>query len=114
MEEAPDPAELMREKLQKDLETLASIPEEGVCGAAFEYPDVSFALSDDGKSATLQSPDGWQVKCISYRLKGPSSLHDQVVSTRALDGTRTVEWDEWTATLNYHPDQGIRFIIQHD
>lgn len=85
-----------------------------ICDAAFEYPDVFFAVSADGKSATLNSPDGWQVKCITYTLKAPSSIYDQVLATRAIDGTRSASWGNWTANWTYHPDAGVTFIIQHN
>jgi hypothetical protein len=84
------------------------------CNNALDYPGVFFAVSADGKSATLISPDGWQVKCITYQLKGPSSIYDQVLSTRAIDGTRSASWGNWTATWTYSPGAGVNFIVQHN
>jgi hypothetical protein len=113
-EESKNAEAAQSQRLTRDKQVLASIPEKDVCGEALAYPKVSFVVSSDGKSATLRSPDGWQVKCITYRLGGPSSLYDQVLGTRALDGTRTARWDSWTASWTYHPDQGVNFIVQHD
>ena len=107
-------AERERLSIENELRILVDAAEMNICGAAFDYPNVSYTVGPDGKSATLRSPDGWQVKCITYNLDGPSSVYEQVLITRAIDGTRTASWGNWTANWTYHPDQGINFIIQHD
>lgn len=101
-------------KTDSEVGLLSKLQSKSVCGAAFNYPNVTFALSSDGKSATLQSPDGWQVKCIGYQLGAPSSMYDRVLATRPIDGMQTQTWGNWTATWTYHPDQGVTFILQHN
>lgn len=109
----PDSTSNKEDLLDDEVVILAKIPEADVCGAALDYAGVSYTVSADGRSAVLNSPDGWQVKCITYWLEGPSSIYERVLTTRAIDGTQTATWGNWSASWNYHPDTGVNFIVQH-
>lgn len=109
----PDSTANTEDLSDDEIAILAKIPEADVCGAALDYAGVSYTVSADGRSAVLSSPDGWQVKCITYWLEGPSSIYERVLTTRAIDGTQTAIWGNWTASWNYHPDTGVNFIVQH-
>lgn len=109
----PDSTANTEDSSDDEIAILAKIPDADVCGAALDYAGVSYTVSTDGRSAVLSSPDGWQVKCITYWLEGPSSIYERVLTTRAIDGTQTATWGNWTASWNYHPDSGVNFIVQH-
>lgn len=53
-----------------------------------------------------------KVACVLAELKAPESLRSRMGSTRALDGTVDGKWDGFSATWNYHPDDGMRVIVE--
>lgn len=74
---------------------------------------------DDGASLDMRTAgekaDGApyeKVACILTELKAPESLRSRMGSTRALDGTVDGNWDGFSATWNYHPDDGMRVIVE--
>jgi hypothetical protein len=51
------------------------------------------------------------VYCVLETLGAPDSVIPRIDRTRALDGTQDAEWDEFTASWTYHPDDGRNLII---
>lgn len=86
------------------------------CSAAdIEGVDVM----DKGKSLKLQTAgeessgtDVVTVVCVLNELDAPESLFTKLDSTRALDGTQSVDWSGFTASWTYHPDNGLNVIVE--
>lgn len=66
--------------------------------------DTGYSSCEDDAIAAIQA--------INLYLSLPSSLLDKMSSTRALDGTQTQNCGTYTATWNYHPDNGLKVIYE--
>jgi hypothetical protein len=44
-------------------------------------------------------------------LDMPQSISARMSGTRALDGTQTGEWGDFSATWTYHPDDGLDIVV---
>lgn len=78
-------------------------------------------VQDNGKSLTIQTlaneddPLGLSVialECALVSLQAPDWVADSVMSTRALDGRRDLDWDGYIAEFAYHPDDGLNMLIR--
>lgn len=77
-------------------------------------------VNDGGHSITLDTEgdedasgdDFLAVFCITVELDMPDSMLSRIDNTRALDGFQSGEWDNYTASWNYHPDNGLLLIIE--
>lgn len=49
--------------------------------------------------------------CVYEELDVPRHVSELIGTTRALDGRQTGEWDEFSASWGYHPDNGLSLII---
>lgn len=49
--------------------------------------------------------------CNEY-LGLPDSLMDRFLGTRALDGTQTQSYGDYTVSWTYHPDNGLRIVYE--
>lgn len=82
------------------------------------------SVSDEGKTIILHLPgedgaddifaltDEDRLLCVLDELGMPSAVRNHITQTRALDGQQTDEWDDFTARWTYHPDPGLRLVIQ--
>lgn len=76
-------------------------------------------LSADEMSITIDGageydgPDFTDVHCIGAGLEMPDSVSSRMGQTRALDGTQTVDWDAFTVSWNYHPDDGLGAVFEY-
>lgn len=52
------------------------------------------------------------IQGINLYLGLPASLLEKMSSTRALDGTQSQNCGTYTATWNYHPDNGLKVIYE--
>ena len=52
------------------------------------------------------------IRAINHYLGLPASLLEKMDSTRALDGTQSQNCGTYTATWNYHPDNGLKVIYE--
>ena len=52
-----------------------------------------------------------QVACVLEQLDIPASVASRMDATRALDGMQDAEWDGFTASWTYHPDDGLDIIL---
>lgn len=75
-------------------------------------------LSSDEMSITItgageyDGPDFTDVHCIGVALDMPDSVTSRMGQTRALDGTQTADWDTFTVSWNYHPDDGLGAVFE--
>ncbi|SMX91239.1 hypothetical protein [Brevibacterium linens] len=58
-------------------------------------------------------PDLADVYCLGDALGMPDSVSSRMGQTRALDGTQTAEWDSFSVSWNYHPDDGLGAIFEY-
>ena len=76
-------------------------------------------VGDDGHTATLQSKSKYgtigldvsEVMCMLHEVHVPDSVVSQIQGTRALDGTQKANWDGFSASWTYHPDNGLRVVV---
>lgn len=75
-----------------------------------------FDIADEGRTVILDNgltevsaDDIW---CMLDELDAPASVQALMESTRALDGRQTDEWDTFTASWTYHPDDGLDVILE--
>ncbi|GAA2748296.1 hypothetical protein GCM10009868_40780 [Terrabacter aerolatus] len=75
---------------------------------------------DGGHTLTLRNvgakegpgPDSYTAAaCVLLALETPSRVNDHIGQTRALDGTQTDTWEDFTARWTYHPDNGMTITI---
>ncbi len=72
------------------------------------------SVADEGASLTFTSTGSGlthEPSCVLENLQAPSYVIEHVVSTRALDGQQTDEWDDLEARWTFHPDSGLRMTI---
>lgn len=69
--------------------------------------DISRAAAEEDPGATAD-----HVFCILNELDIPDAVVSHIESTRALDGSQDAEWDRFTASWTYHPDDGLNIILQ--
>lgn len=53
-----------------------------------------------------------KIGCALDYLDAPSSVRSKMNSTRALDGMQTASWSGYLATWTYHPDNGMKLILE--
>ncbi|MHA6668216.1 hypothetical protein ACX3O0_05050 [Homoserinimonas sp. A447] len=81
--------------------------------------DPWITAGDNGNSLSLQSSgdeaagaDVGDIVCVLDELDIPDSVLTRMSSTRALDGRQAGEWDEFSASWGYHPDNGLDVVIE--
>ena len=62
--------------------------------------------TDDASGATIAD-----ISCVLTALDVPDYVLSQMDATRALDGTLSGSWDQYSASWNYHPDHGLNVEI---
>lgn len=81
---------------------------------------VSAKLGDEGSSLMLDGSGKdkaglttERIACILTNIGTPDHVISRMDSTRALDGMQDAEWDGYTASWTYHPDNGLDVILTH-
>jgi hypothetical protein len=77
-------------------------------------------ISDGGKTLLVDTVGGEDysgipitgLACLVNELEIPSAVVAHIDSTRALDGRQEDEWDGFTASWSYHPDEGLDMIVR--
>ena len=64
---------------------------------------------DDFGSGDLSVSD---LLCVLEALDTPDAVITQMSQTRALDGTQSGTWGDFSATWTYHPDDGLDIVIR--
>lgn len=80
--------------------------------------DSTFTVSTSGDTLSVDTNSGIgsmvmgsSVACVLEETGAPQSVWERIASTRALDGTQSAEWDQFSATWTYHPDAGHNVVI---
>lgn len=73
---------------------------------------ASIELKTAGKDYDETGAPYSTVTCILSKLQAPDSLVSRMGATRALDGTLDGQWDGFAASWTYHPDSGLRVIVE--
>ena len=89
-------------------------------GDAAEKCTITDAIADGGNSLIFdtEGEDEYEghaylgVVCVLVLLDMPESVMARLDNTRALDGTQTAEWNNYSMTWNYHPDSGLNLIVE--
>lgn len=50
--------------------------------------------------------------CLVREVNTPDSVVSQMDSTSSLQGRQTAEWDDLKASWTYHPDSGMKLILE--
>lgn len=69
-------------------------------------------LAEFTRATKFGQPQADEVVCFMARLDAPASLERKIEQTRAIDGTRSQQWNEFEATWTYHPDSGLDLLIE--
>lgn len=83
---------------------------DSVEGATLSADMMSVDIDGAG---TYFGPDLTDVHCLGDALGMPDSVSSRMGQTRALDGTQTADWDTFTVSWNYHPDDGLGAIFEY-
>lgn len=83
---------------------------DSVDGATLSADKMSVDFSGAGK---YFGPDITDVHCLGDALGMPDSVSSRMGQTRALDGTQSADWDSFTVSWNYHPDDGLGAIFEY-
>lgn len=54
-----------------------------------------------------------QLTCLLQGLEAPSVIEAEIGQTRALDGRQSSEWEGYSISWSYHPDDGASILIRH-
>lgn len=74
---------------------------------------------DDGEALEMlrvtkfDGPSYADLECMLNGLGAPASLESEIGQTRALDGRQQDEWDGFSISWSYHPDDGASVLIKH-
>jgi hypothetical protein len=79
-------------------------------GATLSPDEMSITIDGAGK---YYGPDVTDVYCVGENLGMPDSVTSRMGQTRALDGTQSAEWDTFSASWNYHPDDGLGVVFEY-
>lgn len=89
------------------------------CGVA-SSGSSTVQILDGGESVELQrvtkydGPGYDQLTCFLQGLDAPAAIEAEIGQTRALDGRQTDEWDGYSISWSYHPDDGASILVKHD
>ncbi len=84
------------------------------CGAQYAVvvSDGGRTLVIDGQGKEDSSGVSTSVlDCLLDQLHAPTSVVEQMYSTRALDGRQQADWPNYHASWTYHPDHGLDLIV---
>ena len=77
------------------------------------------AVEDKGRTLTIdtEGQDEYsgasysEFTCILDALQVPGSVRAKIGHTRAIDGMVSADWDGYSASWNYHPNEGVNIVI---
>ena len=120
-----EPAKIPTEKPTENPVNLAKTKLKEAYNTCCEGSKTQYAkLGYDGMSLTIDTdPNDYgssqyerdainAIQSINYYLGLPASLLEKMSSTRAIDGTQSQNCGTYTATWNYHPDNGLKVIYE--
>jgi hypothetical protein len=75
-------------------------------------------IGDEGQSLSMDSvgeessgAEFSDIVCVLDKLNTPDSVLNRINSTRALDGRQEADWNGFSASWGYHPDDGLDIVI---
>lgn len=89
------------------------------CGVA-SAGSSTVQILDGGEAVQLarvtkyDGPSYEALTCFLAGLKAPSAIEAEISQTRALDGRQSDEWDGYSISWSYHPDDGASILVQHE
>lgn len=101
-------AEAEKAKLIPDAYESCSL--ENVEGAFLSADQLSVEFTGAG---TYTGPNIADVYCFGSAIGMPDSVASRMGQTRALDGTQSAEWDTFSVSWNYHPDDGMGAVFEY-
>jgi type II secretory pathway pseudopilin PulG len=112
-------ARVAAEAQAAEVQRLATFREElASCGVA-SAGSSTVEILDGGEAVQLQrvtkldGPTYAQMTCFLKGLDAPSAIEAEIGQTRALDGRQNDEWDGYTISWAYHPDNGASILVKH-
>ncbi|MCQ1948936.1 hypothetical protein NNX28_03205 [Arthrobacter sp. zg-Y859] len=72
----------------------------------------SLTMSGQGEETLGYGADFLDIHCVLSAIDMPDSVGSRLGNTRALDGTQTAQWGEFSTFWNYHPDDGMNVIVE--
>lgn len=109
---------LLFSQIDSPFASTALIDAVDLCGVAEQS---GIELGDEGQSITMDGlgEDSYgygaeylDIYCVLAAIDMPDSVDARLGNTRALDGTQTAEWGEFSAFWNYHPDDGMSVTVE--
>lgn len=79
-----------------------------------EDKGATLIIDMKGKDAGSGLYEFADVECLLGQLEVPAAVKQSMVSTRALDGRQTGQWNGINAEWSYHPDNGLDIILTID
>jgi hypothetical protein len=81
--------------------------------SAGDLADNDHTMIIDSQGEDYDSGDASfdDLTCVLRELDVPASVTAQMDQTRALDGMQSADWNGFTASWTYHPDNGLDLII---
>ena len=113
--EAPteNPVELAKAKLEEAYNTCCIGSKTEYAKLGYDKMSLTIDTSpNDTKYSKYEDDAIAAIQGINLYLGLPASLLEKMSSTRALDGTQTQNCGAYTATWNYHPDNGLKVIYE--
>jgi hypothetical protein len=75
--------------------------------------DGGHTMIIDGRGA--RDPKGAKVtdlECLLHALAAPEAVQRHMLATRTIDGRQQDNWDAFTASWSFDPDEGIEVIVR--
>jgi hypothetical protein len=85
-----------------------------------KYFEGVISVEDGGKSLIVNTMaddedilgvSSLALDCVYEELDVPTYVSENIGQTRALDGRQNTEWDGFSASWSYHPDDGANVIF---
>ncbi|WP_017541947.1 hypothetical protein [Nocardiopsis halophila] len=76
-------------------------------------------VKDEGRTLALETAGTdasglrfAEVECVLEVVGAPDHVVEAMMSTRALDGRQSQEWEGFEAQWSYHPDSGMSVLLR--
>jgi hypothetical protein len=74
--------------------------------------DETSLVLDTGESSGISGATAEATECVLRELGMPDATWNKIETTRALDGRQDDEWDGYSASWTYHPDDGLNVTVE--
>ena len=83
----------------------------GSDGVTLGDEETSLVL-DTGESSGISGATAEATECVLRGLGMPDSTWNKIETTRALDGRQDDDWDGYSVSWTYHPDDGLNVTVE--